>query len=92
MGHKLEDIFEAEWSKKAQYIADHTSSPNAASPVSYAESEDEESEEEEEPEQVEDSSAAIAKRLIDEQNKLIEIMSAKKRDEAIRHRHHQEAT
>lgn len=83
MGHKLEDIFEAEWSKKAQYIADHTSSPNAASPVSYAESEDEESEEEEEPEQVEDSSAAIAKRLIDEQNKLIEIMSAKKRDEAM---------
>ena len=74
MGKQLEEVFNIQWAKKDQWIADH-SPANAASPVSDPESEDEESEAEA-PEQAPGSSAA-AQRLIEEQGKLIALMSAK---------------
>jgi bromodomain-containing factor 1 len=76
-GRKLEDIFDAEWTKKSQYIADHTVPSNAASPTSYGDTDDEESEEEVEEEATSGTSAA-AQRLIEEQNKLIDLMASKK--------------
>lgn len=76
IGKKFEQLFETEWARKARYLADHTS--NAASPASTMDSEEEESEEEEIVEEPASGAANIlAQRLIEEQNKLIEIMSAK---------------
>jgi bromodomain-containing factor 1 len=81
MGKYYEDIFDREWSKKAQWIADHATE-NAASPSSTADS-DEEDTEDEEPEEVVSSTSVIQERLIEEQNKLIAIMGAKKPDPAL---------
>lgn len=83
MGRELEAIFDAEWQRKARYIADHTVS-NAASPDSSDESGDDESEDDE-PEDDHNNNAAsiIQARLVEEQKKLIEIMSAKKADQAL---------
>jgi bromodomain-containing factor 1 len=82
LGKALEGVFNEEWAKKSQWIADHTTASNAASPNSAGESEDDESEEEEVEEPV-TSSNALADRLIEEQNKLITIMSAKKPDQVM---------
>jgi len=83
MGRELEAVFDAEWQRKAQYIADHTVS-NAASPESSAESAEEESEEEEPEEGGMTSAASIMQaRLVEEQAKLIDIMSSKKPNEAL---------
>jgi bromodomain-containing factor 1 len=81
IGKYYEEIFDREWSKKAQWIADHATE-NAASPSSTADS-DEEDTEEEEPEEVVSSTSVIQERLIEEQNKLIAIMGAKKPDPAL---------
>jgi bromodomain-containing factor 1 len=81
MGKYYEEIFDREWSKKAQWIADHATE-NAASPSSTADS-DEEDTEDEEPEEVVSSTSVIQERLIEEQNKLIAIMGAKKPDPAL---------
>jgi bromodomain-containing factor 1 len=83
MGRELEAVFDAEWQRKAQYIADHTVS-NAASPESSAESAEEESEEEEPEEGGLTSAASIMQaRLVEEQAKLIDIMSSKKPNEVL---------
>ncbi|KAI9729328.1 MAG: hypothetical protein M1818_008545 [Claussenomyces sp. TS43310] len=82
IGKKFEALFENEWSKKARYVADHTS--NAASPASTVDTEDEESEEEEIPEEpISAASNVLALRLIEEQNKLIDIMGAKNPNEVL---------
>jgi bromodomain-containing factor 1 len=81
MGKYYEEIFDREWSKKAQWIADHATE-NAASPSSTADSDDEDTEEEE-PEEVMSNTSVIQERLIEEQNKLIAIMGAKKPDPAL---------
>jgi bromodomain-containing factor 1 len=80
LGHQFEDIFNSAWAKKDQWIADH--SPAAASPASNPESEEEEESEAEAPEQPPATSAAAA-RLIEEQAKLITLMSAKNTDQAL---------
>jgi bromodomain-containing factor 1 len=79
MGKQYEEVFDREWARKAQYIADHTSTSNAPSPESETDSDEEESEEDE-PEPAGNSTSAIQERLIEEQNKLIGIMGAKKPD------------
>jgi len=81
MGKYYEEVFDREWSKKAQWIADHATE-NAASPSSTADSDDEDTEEEE-PEEPTSSTNLIQERLIEEQNKLIAIMGAKKPDPAL---------
>ncbi len=81
MGKYYEEVFDREWSKKAQWIADHATE-NAASPSSTVDS-DEEDTEEEEQEEVVSSTSLIQERLIEEQNKLIAIMGAKKPDPAL---------
>lgn len=80
LGLQFEDLFNAQWAKKDQYIQNHT--PAALSPSSSAGDEDEESEEEEEAETQSLNSAATL-RLIEEQNKLITLMASKKTDPAI---------
>jgi bromodomain-containing factor 1 len=74
MGKQFEELFDSQWIKKDEWIAEH--SPAAASPERTPESEDEESEDEA-PEQTTTASAARL-RLIEEQGKLITLMSAKK--------------
>lgn len=84
MGKQLEAVFNEKWAAKQQWLASHA--PSAFSPTSSAaESGDEESEEEEEAENVPQSSAAsgLSKRLIEEQRKLITLISAKKPDQAL---------
>jgi bromodomain-containing factor 1 len=81
MGKAFEEVFDREWSKKAQWIADHATE-NAASPSSTADSDEDESEEDE-PEEPQSSTSLIQERLIEEQNKLIAIMGAKKPDPAL---------
>lgn len=80
MGRQLEAVFNDKWAAKNQWISEHA--PAALSPSSSAGSEDEESEEEEEVEQPVQSSAAsaLSARLIEEQNKLITLIQAKKPD------------
>lgn len=82
MGKKLEAVFEEKWSVKQSWVADNTAAAHSASPSG---SEDEESDEEEEAEQVVQSTAAaaLAQRLIEEQTKLITLMSAKNPDQAM---------
>lgn len=74
MGKQLEEIFDAQWAKKDEWIAEH--SPALASPERTPESEDEESEEEI-PEANSSAASAARLRLIEEQGKLITLMSAK---------------
>jgi bromodomain-containing factor 1 len=80
LGHQFEEVFNLAWAKKDQWIADH--SPAAASPASNPDYEEEEESEAEAPEQPPATSAAAA-RLIEEQAKLITLMSAKNTDQAL---------
>lgn len=79
MGKQLEEVFDREWLKKSQWIADHPS-PNATSPYSGSESDADESEEEAEQPAVPNSTALLQARLIEEQNKLIGILATKDAD------------
>ncbi|KAE8452864.1 hypothetical protein EG329_013136 [Mollisiaceae sp. DMI_Dod_QoI] len=82
-GKQLEELFNAQWARKDQYLADR--SPPAASPVSAGESEDEEEEEEEVAvDQTQEHALAAAKeRLLEEQQKLITLMGAKHPDQGL---------
>ncbi|RDL39237.1 uncharacterized protein BP5553_03577 [Venustampulla echinocandica] len=79
LGKQFEELFQSEWEKKQQWIAEH--SPSAA-PSSPAESEDEESDDEEHEEStaIVGGMSSTALRLIEEQKKLIDLMTAKKKD------------
>ncbi|CZR53179.1 related to bromodomain protein BDF1 [Phialocephala subalpina] len=79
-GKRLEELFNAQWARKDQYLADR--SPPAASPVSAGESEDEE-EEEEEPVVEGDTLSNYKERLLAEQQKLITLMGAKHPDQGM---------
>jgi bromodomain-containing factor 1 len=86
MGDQFQDVFNSQWAKKDQWILDHT--PAAASPASAPESDDDEDEEDEDEEEAaenpEKSTVAIAKeRLLEEQKKLITLMTAKHRDPSL---------
>lgn len=81
MGRQFTELFESQWAKKDKYISDHT--PVAAS-ASDSAGEDDESEEEEEVELPSQSvNTAATLRLIEEQNKLIVLMSNKNSDPSI---------
>jgi bromodomain-containing factor 1 len=76
MGKQFEELFDSQWVRKDEWIAEH--SPAAASPERTTESEDEESEDEA-PEQTATATVSAARqRLIEEQGKLITLMGAKK--------------
>ena len=78
MGKAYLDVFNKEWDKKSDWIAEH--SPPAASPSLKSESDEEESEEEEEHDEAAGSggaNTAAANRLIEEQKKLIQMMQKK---------------
>ena len=77
MGKQLEELFESQWVKKDEWIAEH--SPALASPERTPESEDEESEEEV-PEGLSTAASAARVRLIEEQGKLITLMGAKNKE------------
>ena len=74
-GKQFEELFDSQWVRKDEWIAEH--SPAAASPERTPESEDEESEDEA-PEPTSTAASAARQRLIEEQGKLITLMSAKK--------------
>ncbi|KAH9212129.1 hypothetical protein DL95DRAFT_179825 [Leptodontidium sp. 2 PMI_412] len=82
VGKQFEILFNEEWDKKDSWIAEH--SPAAASP-SLPESEDEEDEEEEEEVQNhnKNSLSAAKELLLEHQQKLINLMSAKNKDEFV---------
>jgi bromodomain-containing factor 1 len=80
MGKQLEEVFDNQWARKDEWIAEH--SPAAASPERTPESEDEESEEEA-PEPSSTAASAARQRLIEEQAKLITLMSAKKPEQSL---------
>lgn len=79
-GDTLKDVYKGQWARKDRWIADHA--PVAATPPSAPESDEEEEEEYEERATSHDqNTVAMAKeRLLEEQKKLIELMSAKHRD------------
>lgn len=83
LGAQFDDLFTRQWKKKDQWLAE--SSPAPASPGGSHDSEDEESEEEEEDPEVSPVAgvSALAKRLIEEQSKLIEMMKDKKTDKSM---------
>jgi bromodomain-containing factor 1 len=81
---ELQDIFESEWSKKDAFVADHT--PAVASPSS-ADYDEEELEEDEEDAPIEatpkNSKVQLAKdKLLEEQTKLLKLMSDKRSGES----------
>jgi bromodomain-containing factor 1 len=80
LGTQFERLFNEQWAKKQQWLADH--SPAPASPAGTPDSEDEESDgDEEEAENAPaagGSMSAAAERLIEEQSKLIDMMKDKK--------------
>ncbi|KAH8811825.1 hypothetical protein F5884DRAFT_291950 [Xylogone sp. PMI_703] len=80
MGKSFEEVFDREWARKDKWISDHT--PAAPSPPSMADTDEEESEEEEEHDPV-TTATPTALRLIEEQNKLITLMTAKKPDQSL---------
>ncbi|RDW62869.1 hypothetical protein BP5796_11171 [Coleophoma crateriformis] len=81
MGKQTEDLFNGLWDKKQQWIIDHA--PAAQSPSSDMESDEEESEEEAENEPAAAASTSgLSARLIDEQQKLISMMTQKNADKA----------
>lgn len=80
-GKRLEELFDAQWARKDQYLADR--SPPAASPVSAGESEDEEEEEEEPVVEGESTLSNLKERLLAEQQKLITLMGAKHPDQGM---------
>ncbi|TAQ90092.1 hypothetical protein B7494_g1601 [Chlorociboria aeruginascens] len=74
LGKQFKELFQDQWARKDQWILDHT--PAAVSPASAAGS-DEESEEEDEPElpAAISGTSLVAARLIEEQAKLIALMT-----------------
>jgi len=82
MGTQLDRLFEQEWAKKDQYISEHT--PAAFSPSESAGSEEEESEDEDEADEPAanpgGATAFATQRLIEEQNKLIDLLAGKNVD------------
>ncbi|KAH6683155.1 hypothetical protein B0J14DRAFT_140110 [Halenospora varia] len=82
LGKQFESVFNTEFAKKDQWL--HDRMPAAVSPSSPAESEEDESEEEEEEEApMATGMTSAALRLIEEQKKLIQLMSNKKTDPSI---------
>lgn len=81
MGHQFEQLFDQQWAKKEKYLADHT--PAAFSPSESADEDDTDEEEEPEAAQPTPVSTAATLRLIEEQNKLITLMTNKNSDPAI---------
>jgi bromodomain-containing factor 1 len=83
MGRQLEEVFETKWAQRQQWIQDHT--PAAQSPTSTQDTDEEDEDEEEELEQPTAPSgvSGAAQRLIEEQNKLITLMTAKKPDASL---------
>ncbi|CAG8979150.1 hypothetical protein HYALB_00000284 [Hymenoscyphus albidus] len=81
MGKDFEALFNSLWAKKNQWISEH--SPAAHSPSPTVESDDEESDDEEPEGQAPMAGSAAAARLIEEQGKLIALMTGnKKKDQA----------
>jgi bromodomain-containing factor 1 len=81
LGKQLESVFDEKWGQKDQWISEHT--PAALSPGSSADTDDEESEgDDEEPQPPVQSNNEFKDRLVVEQKKLIELMTAKKPDQA----------
>jgi bromodomain-containing factor 1 len=84
LGKQFEAAFDAEWRQKGEYLAEHGDA-GVTSPASEADSDEGESEEEES--EADEATAetpvtsAFAARLIEEQTKLIELMSDKKPDQ-----------
>lgn len=84
MGKNFEAEFDREWARKNDWIADHAPLSTAASPSSTLNSDEEDSEEEEEEEEADDGQrSALSLRLIEEQNKLIDMLSDKKTGKAV---------
>ena len=80
-GKQLEVVFNDAWANKSKWFADHA--PTAETPSTNGGSDDEESEEEvevEEPAAVSSTIAVLSERLNEEQEKLIALMTSKKRD------------
>ncbi|KAI1003773.1 hypothetical protein K3495_g4436 [Podosphaera aphanis] len=82
MGQGFEEVFNNFWSKKDQYLADHT--PSAVS-LSDKDSEEEDSEDEEGPDGVAVTASLMSQkeRLLEEQSKLINMMGSKHKDEGL---------
>ncbi|XMA07754.1 hypothetical protein WAI453_000545 [Rhynchosporium graminicola] len=81
-GKALENLFNEEWAKKDSYIAEH--SPAAASPSPLdSDSEEDEEEEEEVANHNKNSLSAAKELLLEHQQKLINLMSAKVKDEFV---------
>jgi bromodomain-containing factor 1 len=74
LGKSFENLWKEQLGKKARWISDHTPAAVSASPT--PESDAEESEEEAEAPPANAGGSAIFKRLVEEQSKLIEIMSS----------------
>lgn len=78
-GREVESIYDEEWSRKDQYMARHA--PAAASPPSAQDSEEEDEDEGEGEEVTDHAGAAVIEatrtRLVEEQSKLIKMMSEK---------------
>lgn len=81
MGHQFEDLFNTEWEKKDQWMNDH--SPAAASPGSASDSDDEDDEDDEDeaPNSNSDTLSFAKERLLEEQQKLIGLMTAPKKND-----------
>jgi bromodomain-containing factor 1 len=80
MGRQLQDVFEDQWAKKDQWMADHA--PVVASPANAPDTEDEEEDDDDEDEVPDKSIVSAAKeRLLEEQTKLINMMRAKHLDQ-----------
>lgn len=77
MGHDLERIFDTKWAEKAQYIADHQPS-QPQSPESSAESAAEDESEDDDDDSDAGLLATLRSRLVDEQQKLIDVLASKK--------------
>lgn len=81
-GKQYEAVFNETWATKSKWLSDHAHP--AETPSSNGGSDDEESEEEEEVEETAtgpNSIAALSERLNEEQEKLINMMSAKNKDQ-----------
>ncbi|EKD15299.1 transcription regulator [Drepanopeziza brunnea f. sp. 'multigermtubi' MB_m1] len=84
LGKRFEELFNKQWEQKDQWVHDHA--PAAASPASMPESEDEDDEEDDDDasNNASKNSLGAAKNiLLEHQQKLIALMSAKNRDEFV---------
>jgi bromodomain-containing factor 1 len=72
MGKEFEEVFNSMLAKKDKWIAEHQ--PQAATPEREAESEEEESEEEAQPAPGPPATSQFTERLVEEQNKLINML------------------